>query len=109
MLAVLDNILTFQSPPLDAVIPSDRRRVGGPNDKASLTISRQEQGGERGEIELSEREEKRGGADGGGRRAGRARVGREESGGGGRLTPILQNGARHNLFIWCPSGCSFPL
>lgn len=36
---------------------------GGPNDKASLTISRQEQGGERGEIELSEREEKRGGVE----------------------------------------------
>lgn len=72
---------------------------GGPNDKASLTISRQEQGGERGEIELSEREERRGGVE-------------ERRGWGGGLgeggDPILQNGARHNLFIWCPSGSTFP-
>lgn len=34
---------------------------GGPNDKASLTISRQEQGGERGKLNCQEREEKRGG------------------------------------------------
>lgn len=97
--------MTFQSPLSDAAIPSDRRRVGGPNDKASLTISRQEQGGERGKLNCQRGEEKRGGAEGGGVGGGWA----GDWGWRGRLTPILQNGARHNLFIWCPSGSTFPL
>lgn len=36
---------------------------GGPSDKASLTISRQEQGGERGKLNCQEREEERGGVE----------------------------------------------
>lgn len=31
----------------------------------------------------------------------------EKGGGGGGCDPILQNGARHNLFIWCPSDSPF--
>lgn len=61
---------------------------GGPNDKASLTISRQQQGGERGNWTVTERRE-------------------ERRKGGGRGDPIQQNGSRHNLFIWCPSASTF--
>lgn len=32
-----------------------------------------------------------------------------EGRGDGEGDPILQNGARHNLFIWCPSGSTFSL
>lgn len=73
---------------------------GGPNDKASLTISRQEHGSERGNWTVRERRGERrsageeGGAWGGGDKGG--------------CDPILQNGARHNLFIWCTSESPFP-
>lgn len=74
---------------------------GGPNDKASLTISRQEHGGERGKLNCQG--EKRGEEE-------HRREGWREGGGGdkGGCDPILQNGARHNLFIWCPSESPFP-
>lgn len=49
-----------------------------------------------GEIELSGREERRGGV-----------LERRVAQRGG-CDPILQNGARHNLFIWCPSESPFP-
>ena len=53
---------------------------GGPNDKASLTISRQEQGGERGKLNCQR--EKR-----------REEEWRREEGRVGGCDPILQNGA----------------
>lgn len=79
---------------------------GGPNDKASLTISRQEQGGERGKLNC-QREKRR--EEEWRREEGRMEV--EWWGGVGGMggDPILQNGARHNLFIWCPSGSTFRL
>lgn len=98
---LLSWITFWHSSLLSQTLQYLRLRVdGGPNDKASLTISRQKQGGERGKLNC-QREKRRERRSGGEREKG----GTVGSGG----DPILQNGARHNLFIWCPSGSTFPL